>query len=95
MRVAWLAAAEHDRAAIVDDIASDNPAAAKSMDEVFSNAATRLATFPLLGHPGRLPGTREILPHRSYRLVYAIHDETVWILALVHTARMWPPVRVR
>jgi hypothetical protein len=28
-----------------------------------------------------------------YRLVYEINDETAWILALVHTARQWPPVR--
>ena len=31
--------------------------------------------------------------HESYRLVYEIEQETVWILALVHTAKQWPPVR--
>jgi hypothetical protein len=25
--------------------------------------------------------------------VYQIDGETVWILTLVHTARLWPPVR--
>jgi hypothetical protein len=46
----------------------------------------------MLGHKGRIAGTREILPHPSYRLVYAIDDETLWILTLVHTARLWPPL---
>ena len=32
--------------------------------------------------------------HDSYRLVYEIERETtVWVLALVHTAKQWPPVR--
>jgi plasmid stabilization system protein ParE len=39
-------------------------------------------------YPG--PGTRELIPHESYRLVYEVEGDTVWILALVHTARMWP-----
>jgi plasmid stabilization system protein ParE len=31
--------------------------------------------------------------HESYRLVYAVQADTVWSLALVHTARLWPPTR--
>jgi len=33
-----------------------------------------------------------LTPHRSYRLIYEIVEETVWILALIHTARQWPPM---
>ena len=47
----------------------------------------------MLGQSGKIPGTRELIPHESYRLVYEIDGETVWILTLVHTARQWPPVR--
>ncbi len=63
------------------------------MDALFSDAATRLADHPKLGKSGKIPGTRELIPHESYRLVYEIDGETVWLLALVHTARQWPPVR--
>jgi hypothetical protein len=59
------------------------------MDELFSEAAARLAEHPKLGRAGRIAGTRELIPHESYRLVYEIERETVWILALVHTARQW------
>jgi hypothetical protein len=39
----------------------------------------------------KYPGTRELVPHESYLLVYeVVIQETVWILALVHTARQWP-----
>lgn len=87
-----MAAAERDRADAIAFIAADNPHAALAMDQVFSEAAARLADFPLLGHVGKVPGTRELIPHRNYRMVYEVDDDVVWILALVHTARQWPPV---
>jgi plasmid stabilization system protein ParE len=46
-----------------------------------------------MGRPGQIPGTRELIPHESYRVVYEVQADTVWILALVHTARLWPPFR--
>lgn len=60
------------------------------MDKLFSAAAAKLAEHPRLGKPGQVPDTRELIPHESYRLVYEIDNDTVWVLALVHTARLWP-----
>ncbi|MBU0498884.1 MAG: type II toxin-antitoxin system RelE/ParE family toxin [Gammaproteobacteria bacterium] len=93
MRVIWTPEAQQDRVDIWDYIAADNPQAAVRMDALFSDAAARLAGHPRLGRPGKIPGTRELIPHESNRLVYEIKNETVWILTLVHTARQWPPVR--
>lgn len=93
MKVFWASAAEQDRTDIIDYIGQDNPLAALRMDELFTEAAGRLAEHPLLGKTGLIPGTRELIPHESYRLVYEVQDNAVWILALVHTARMWPPRR--
>jgi addiction module RelE/StbE family toxin len=91
MKVFWASSAERDRLEIFDFIAKDNPLAAVEMDELFSASADRLESHPRIGRPGRIAGTRELVPHQSYRLVYAVKDDSVWILALVHTARMWPP----
>lgn len=93
MRVLWTLSAEQDRADIVDFIAQDNLLAAIRMDEIFSAAVGRLADHPLLGRAGQIPGTRELIPHESYRLVYEVRADTVWILTLVHTARLWPRAR--
>lgn len=93
MKILWTLSAEQDRADIVDFIAQDNPLAAIRMDEIFSAAVGRLAQHPLLGRAGQIPGTRELIPHESYRLVYEVQADTVWILTLVHTARLWPPTR--
>jgi addiction module RelE/StbE family toxin len=91
--VVWTPEAEQDRADIWEYIAADSPQAAVRMDLLFSNAAGRLADHPKLGKPGKIAGTRELLPHESYRLIYEIDGETVWVLTLVYTARQWPPVR--
>lgn len=93
MKVCWAAAAEQDRTDIIDCISLDNPLAAIRLDELFAEAAGRLAAHPLLGKAGQIPGTRELIPHESYRLVYEVEGDTVWILALVHTARLWPSRR--
>ena len=95
MNVIWTPEAEEDRSKIVAYIRADNPLAAARMEQHFSRAANRLAEHPRLGRPGKIPGTRELIPHESYRLVYEIHGETVWVLVLVHTARQWPPVTDR
>ena len=93
MKVIWTPEAQRDRADIWDYIATDNPRAAARIDTLFSDAATSLADHPKLGRPGTISGTHELIPHESYRLVYEIEQETVWILALLHTAKQWPPVR--
>lgn len=90
MKVFWTSSAEQDRADILDYIATDNPRAAIQMDELFAAAARHLAEHPHLGKTGQITGTRELIPHKSYQLVYQVQDYHVWILALVHTARLWP-----
>lgn len=95
MKVRWVADAKQDRADIVDYIAVENPRAALKMDDIFSEAANKLAEYPRLGRIGKIPGTRELIPHESYRLVYEVDEasDTVWVMSLVHTARLWPPFK--
>lgn len=92
MKVRWTATANQNRTDIIDYIAAENPRAALKMDRIFSESAAKLRDFPLIGRNGKIPGTRELLPHESYRLVYDIDGDTMWVLALVHTARRWPPI---
>jgi len=93
MKVIWTLDAERDRNDIYDYIAADNPHAAVRMSTLFDNTADRLTIFPERGKPGAIPGTRELFPHRNYRLVYEVDEaaDIVWIQALVHGAQQWPP----
>ena len=92
MRIFWTPQAEQDRAAIWDYLEERDSAAALRIDQLFSDTVARLAEFPMLGHVGTVAGTRELTPHRSYRIVYEVEGDTVWILVVIHTARQWPPV---
>lgn len=91
MKVVWTDWARRNLGEIVAYIALDNPAAALRIDDLMVQAAARLGDFPALGKPGAISGTRELLPHPNYRMVYTVAEDAVTILALVHTARQWPP----
>jgi toxin ParE1/3/4 len=91
MNIIWSPQAVQDRLDIWDFIAADKPLAAAALDERFSETAALLLTQPLIGKRGMIEGTRELLPHKHYRMVYELQDEAIWILAIVHTARQWPP----
>ncbi len=94
MKLIWTPEALQDRLDIWDYITTDNPYAAARMDELFSEAASRLIAHPKLGRTGKIPGTRELVVHEHYLLVYEIDkNDSVWLLALVHTARLWPPAK--
>lgn len=92
MRIVWTPEAEQDRETIWQYLYDRDPAAALRIDGLFSGAVARLHDFPMLGHEGEIAGTRELTPHQSYRLVYEIVEDTVWILVLIHARRQWPPL---
>lgn len=93
MKVVWTVPADLDRERIVFFIAQDNPDAAIVMDELFGDAADKLIFSPFKGKPGRVPETREWIVHKSYILVYQYDttDGIIYIHALLHTSRQWPP----
>jgi toxin ParE1/3/4 len=91
MKVIWSPQAVQDRLDIWEYIAGDKPNAAVQLDERFSETAALLATQPLMGKRGMIEGTRELLPHKNYRLVYELIGDEIWIHAIVHAARQWPP----
>jgi plasmid stabilization system protein ParE len=91
MRIIWTPAAAQDRADIWDYLYELSPIAAIDMDNRFRDAIARLAQHPESGPAGIIAGTRELIPHQSYRVVYQPESDAIWILALVHTSRLWPP----
>jgi toxin ParE1/3/4 len=47
------------------------------MDQLFSQAATRQTTQPQLGRISKIEGTRALIVHKRYCLVYEIRDNAV------------------
>jgi toxin ParE1/3/4 len=50
-----------------------------------------LSQNPQLGHPGRVPGTRElVIPKTPFVIPYRVHNDVLQILRVYHHARRWP-----
>ncbi len=90
MKLVWTRPAREDRKAIREYIAVDNPSAALDLDELLSEKTARLLDHPGLGRPGRLQGTRELVAHRNYILIYDVAGDLVRVLRVLHAARQWP-----
>jgi toxin ParE1/3/4 len=90
VRLVWTRLANADRQKIREYIAQDNPAAALALDELFSEKTKRLVDHPNLGRPGRVAGTRELIAHQNYILVYDIVGDQVRLLRVLHASRQYP-----
>ena len=87
MRLVWTRLANTDRQKIREYIAQDNPAAALALDELFSEKTKRLVDHPNLGRPGRVAGTRELVAHQNYILIYNTVGDQVRLLRILHASR--------
>lgn len=92
MRTIWTRRALKDRDHIYSYIEENDPEAALNLDEHFEKRVAQLDAHPLIGRQGRVVGTRELVAHPNYILVYDIKDDGIRILRILHAAQQWPPL---
>ncbi|WP_420860321.1 type II toxin-antitoxin system RelE/ParE family toxin [Algirhabdus cladophorae] len=89
--VIWSQAAELDLADIVDFIAIDNLTAAMELAQLIVSAVeNNLPDQPHMGRPGRAHGTRELVVHKNYIVIYRATESQIQVLAVMHAARFFP-----
>jgi toxin ParE1/3/4 len=86
----WRPAAIADRKKITAYIAQDNPQAAIEMGDMLIEKAEQLGEHPKLGRVGRVKGTRELVAHPNYLLIYRVVGEVAEVLRVKHAAQKWP-----
>lgn len=86
----WNELAIKDLISIGTHIASGSPANAAKLIHLIEGKVKPLADYPFRGHEGRKSGTRELLVHKHYVVVYRVLKEKVEILRVKHTAQQWP-----
>ena len=91
MKVRWRPAAEADRDGIIEYIAQDDPVAAIDLGDAIDRRVAELPKHPKLYRVGRVKGTREMVVHPNYIVVYRIVRSAIEILRVLHSARQWPP----
>jgi toxin ParE1/3/4 len=91
MRITWLSKARTDISHLRQFIGQCHPDGAQRVVRAIFMAVRRVASDPDLGRPGRVTRTREmVVSHTPYIVAYAVIDDTVVVLAVIHTAQQWP-----
>jgi len=93
VKIIWANEAIQDLKSIQTYIEHDEPVAAiDTILFIAQYAEETLEHFPFAGRRGKVKNTRElVIPRLPYLLPYHIEDNTIFILAVIHTARLWPP----
>lgn len=86
----WKQTAIDDRRSITAYIAQDNPRAAVELGDLLIQQAGLLDQHPTMGRVGRVKGTRELVAHPNYILIYRIVGQVVEVLRVKHAAQKWP-----
>ena len=88
--IVWRKPASAALLEIVRYIANKDPQAARGLKERLESAVLPLSEHPYLYRPGRVPGTREIVAHPNYVVVYRIAIDHIEILNLLHARQEYP-----
>ena len=86
--IRWTTEASDQLQAAIRRIQQDNPTAARNVARAVIDRIEQLATFPGLGRPGEVTGTRELVTP-PYVVVYRSTEEVVEILHVWHGAQDW------
>jgi toxin ParE1/3/4 len=93
MEIKWLRTALLNLDQEAEYIAKDDPQAARLVVHRIHHAVSLLLDNPSLGHPGRLPGTHElVIPKTRYIVPYRVRPrlQRIEILRVFHTSRKLP-----
>ena len=91
MQIRWTNKALDNLGAAIEDIAADNPTAAKKVAQKIWDSVQLLKTQPGIGRPGRVVGTRELVINGlPYIVPYLEKNGVVIILRIMHSSIKWP-----
>ena len=93
MQIKWLRKALQNLQSEAKYIANDDPKAAQVVVQRIQHTVALLRQNPSLGHPGRLPETRElVIPDTRYIVPYRVklRLDRIEILRVFHSSRKLP-----
>ncbi len=91
MQLRWTQAAAADLERIADYLVGQTPDRASRLVRSIYDAPETLLSFPHRGRPGKKAGTRElVLSPLPWVVVYAVRDDVVHVVRILHGAQRWP-----
>ena len=88
--VLWRSKARLSLVQINNYIADRNPTAAQRLKDAIEQAASNLPQHPYLYRPGLVAGTREIVVHPNYVVVYRVTSSAIEIINVLHSRQEYP-----
>lgn len=91
MPIRWLHKALRSLEQAHDFLAQESPEAAIQLVFKIRVATDKLASYPAIGRPGRVDGTKELVILGSpYLVIYRVKGQRVEILRVLHGSRKYP-----
>ena len=87
-QIRWTTEASDQFVAAIQRIQEENASAAHRVPQTLIDRIEQLTTLPLLGRPGEVKGTRELVCP-PYVVVYRQTSEMIEILRIWHGAQDW------
>lgn len=88
--VVWLETASQDLDEILGYIEDRNALAALNLQESIEYAVSQLPFHPYLYRLGRVPGTRELVIHPNYLVIYRVSVSAIEIINVLHSRQQYP-----
>jgi toxin ParE1/3/4 len=88
--VVWRKQARIELLEIIRYIANEAPPAARRIKERLESSVLPLSEHPYLYRSGRVPGTREIVAHPNYVVVYRIAADCIEVVGVLHARQEYP-----
>ncbi|MGY2289370.1 type II toxin-antitoxin system RelE/ParE family toxin [Pseudomonas sp. SDO528_S397] len=89
MLIEWAPAARVELRQIIDYISDRNPNAAIELSRAIDASVRALSRRPHLYRSGRVSGTREMVVHPNYLVVYQVTD-SIRVLSVIHSRQQYP-----
>lgn len=86
----WSEKALDELEALTTYIARFNEPAALAMQERIERSVLPARTYPEMFRAGRVSGTREVVAHPNYIVVYTIREGTIFVLSVIHARQKYP-----
>ena len=90
LQLFWSDESQDDLLTLIEYVAARNLPAARSLKEAIEQAVLHLVDHPCLFRAGRVHGTREIVGHPDYIIVYQVGNGVIEVLRVLHARRQYP-----
>jgi len=89
--IVWSSDAENDLAEIISFVGERNPLAAEKLWNMLHDSVLPLSDHPYLYRKSEhVPGTREIVAHPNYVVVYQVKADVIDVLRVLHSRQKYP-----